>query len=354
MPIIDRTNIPPREVPQEVNRHVNPVRTTSKIATHLDMDTPFIGLTAAIDGHRWSVDYFNLIRAENDSNSPLDPNLPDQLASYNCIENMILYVDSGMSGTDMLTGSARVSGIIPQQGDVFTAILQGNRKALIRVEEVTKQSYNLTPIYVIEYSLDIFIDTDASRYEDLLTKVVNRYVYDVHFSTGKTSIISHSQVNYRDKLEKLLIVLEKSFIRNSIGKRNFLYIPGTNNVDPYLEDFYFTMVDSYTNPFLRDIARSGINIDFELSAYQALIEQNIEMFKYTGRVRKLVPLDIGIPTGGGGPYGVSNAVMMSSGILNNNEAIVNGNSTTTNTPQDVVQLMVQLMIHHLVQDVVVI
>jgi len=134
MPIVNRESIPPREVPQEVNRHVNPVRTTSKIATHLDVDTPFIGLTPAIDGHRWSVDYFNLIRAENDANIPLDHNLPDQLASYNHIENMMLYVESAMSGTDMLTGTARVSGIIPQQGDMFTAILQGNRKALIRVD----------------------------------------------------------------------------------------------------------------------------------------------------------------------------------------------------------------------------
>ena len=152
-----------------------------KTSTVFDKELTVEKIKYQVDGMRWEVSYFNQILNINDQPVMPDINLPETSLSYNRIDKLDIYVSSGLPSSDVIdvTGSGTINaGFVPYYGDAFIATLAGGRIGIFVITSVTKEYYNTHDIYQVEYKLSYFADTSSEVYNDLIHKVVNKYVYD--------------------------------------------------------------------------------------------------------------------------------------------------------------------------------
>ncbi len=224
MPVVGIPGVKPTSITRMPES--NPYRT----ATIVNVDTPLNKMVGFIDGSKWTVDYYNLIRAEDDMVSPLDVNLPNTLAQYMKISNLDIHVTTPIdpSNHPEVSGVAYVTiGIVPSQGDVLKVVIGGGRSALLTVNRVDHKHYNLSDVYEIEYILDSFMDLDPNRLNTLEEKVVRRYVFDTSYiRTNSSPLILQDEAIFNGTLVRELEEIKKIFLNLTLDpEQNFIRVP---------------------------------------------------------------------------------------------------------------------------------
>jgi len=140
-----------------------------------------------IGGQPWSVEYYRQILGADDPAQQHDSNYSPTIQHYELIHNLVFRVIDPIGGgsTDtnnvsVLEGSSvYIAEVPPNPGDMFTVELLGNRPALFTVTSVTRRSYNLSSLYVIDYTLVLFTDNTAGANElaSLNEKVLREFYY---------------------------------------------------------------------------------------------------------------------------------------------------------------------------------
>lgn len=272
-------------------------QTNFKTATLVDDDTPLTKVVRYIEGESWTVEYYNQIIGENDSTGVLDINLDDTMQQYTRINEMELKVNTPLdiSQPDSATGSAIVyNGIIPQTGDMFKAVLAGNRATLLTVTEVDQLHYNNNNIYTINYKIDTFLDIDEIRYDNLLTKVVREYFFDSSYVlTESAPILLETEFVFKKKIEKLLSYLSDYYFKENMDKRlKTLVIPvsGMKVSDPYIESFMFKIINFTSSELLSHLNRVSDSITLQLhnTIWQVLLDKNISFLYNVKKELKMI------------------------------------------------------------------
>jgi len=272
--------------PTITSKYIEPNVIPHRTSTLIDSETPFNKMASDfLSGAKWSVEYYNQIKAEDDIVAPLDPSAPDSLASYTLFDNLTLYVDSFIDPTAVnIEGEAKVVGITPNQGDLFKAELAGARQALLRVEEVNKLSYDLNDGFTITYKLDSFLDKDDTRYRRLKAKTVKEFIEDIHYSDlNNGKILLKNDYNQVRNLKGSIDNIIDEFLEVSINDEyNIITVPDLSGKvvhDPYHSKFFYSIVDISDHPRLLNLNRLGIPFESSYTLWDGLLDMDIQLFK---------------------------------------------------------------------------
>ncbi len=261
---------------------------TTVVAFHNELD--LVKLNKYISGKKWTVAYYNQLTAENDNVKPFDTEGTAAVYQYEKIEKFELIVETeiDISNYDSLSGSSIISsGVIPHQGDLFIATLDMNRIALFSITEVTREHYNLNPVYKVSYSLNNFLESNAELFNDLENKVVRTFVFDKDSNfTNSSPILTKTdyimKVNLSDTIKTLTSFYFSTFYDKA---HNILTVPNTVGkviIDPYLETFIFKIIDYTNNLFINRINRFPTESEDILfnTIYDVLLNRNSNLLKH--------------------------------------------------------------------------
>jgi hypothetical protein len=264
-----------RRTPKKsVERPAPRVRTTIESATIVDVDTKIAKMVSYIEGHSWSVNYYNQIKAKEDSNTPLDPYSPETLQQYKLIRNYTIKVESpieNVNSNDVEGSGLVLYGVIPQENDVIEATLLNGRRALFRITEVNRKTYNLTDVYEVTFKVLAFYDTNKSYFAALEHRVVERFYFDKESVLLESSpFIEEEDFVIRDRFNKHIDRLTRLYLGKFINDSGVLCID--NTIDPLLVDFVHSALDrDILNEFgLTPIPDLDANIDNEDSIFDII------------------------------------------------------------------------------------
>ena len=265
------------------------------IATSIvvDKDIKIDSFVKYIEGYSWSVNYYTKQLAENDITQPLNLGSAkpiEQFIKYNNLEIKVTSPIENVSINDV-EGTAIVTDITVNDGDVFTAKILNGNIGLFRVTNVEHKLYNFKTIYEITYKLDLIkTNTTINNFIDLESKVIKEKYYDNKaIFTGSTPIVDNEVLDYRLNTDKELKRLTRFYFNEFFNRElNTLLVPDDSYkiVDPYLEYFIFKTFDYDDIPFIDRFSRYASS-DNELlynTIYNDIINQedNLE-YLYKGR-----------------------------------------------------------------------
>ncbi len=275
-----------------------PIGHEYKTATLVDKDTPFIDMLNFIEGSEWEVTYFNQLKAEEDILSNLDIQTPASLQAYNKISKLILKVQTPIDTGDLnnINGSSIIIGnIVPQEEDLLFVKLAGGRPALLRVNEVSRETYTLSSVFKISYVLDSWVDTDPTRYNDLLTKISKEFYFDKEYMTTESSpILLKSVYEFKKEVTRVLYKLPEYYldmILDNITK--YLVKPDETLVtlDLPMSEFFYSMHNVIDTPKLLKVNLVKLNYtEYEHNIFNALIAKDKRMLRLSKRYYNTVNL----------------------------------------------------------------
>jgi len=283
MPIVDPENNVPSDtiptVPEDRKLYTNPELKTS---TLFDEDHSLDEIIRYIDGNKWTVDFFQQIREINTPAILPDINVPATTLSYNRINKLVIYLSGtiNQSNVNDITGSATINaGFVPNYGDVIMAKLTGGRKALLIIDSIEKNTYNLHNIYEVTFKLHSFLDKNSEFYRDLISKVMKEYTYDENFIQDKSSPIILStdyvkKLNFKNIRTDLINYYFNTMINN---EKNVILLPTLNSyyLDTVLTDFIYKTIGYTGYEKCSKLVRHEVTINNGYDVLSFILDQNI-------------------------------------------------------------------------------
>ncbi len=260
-----------------------------KTSTIFNKERDLDGIVQYVKGMKWTVDYFLQIKNINDVARSLDINLPPTVQKYHRINKLIITLQDAINQEDFsnVTGSGIINcGYLPYVGDAFIATLVGGREAIFDITSVEIKTYNLHPIYNVEFKLLYLLDGDnAEIYNDLLMKTIQTYVYDKdHLLNYSAPVILAA--DYTRKIDLINTLPEiadyylKMFITN---EKNVLALPTLASfyVDTMLADFVYKIITSSDSPLLNKVTRIDVDLkeDIQYTIWDVIIKRNSSLLK---------------------------------------------------------------------------
>ena len=254
-----------------------------KTSTLFDKELPVTKITHQVSGMSWTVDYFNQIVGVNTQPLAPDINIPETRQSYNRVNKLDIYVDSGLPNSSAvdITGSGTINaGFLPYVGDAFTATVAGGRIAIFIITAVTKEFYNTHDIYIIDFKLTYFTDTSAANYNDLVYKTAHVYVYDKDaIDTFSNPVILDSDYTSKLNLKSKPAELANYYIDTFLNKDDMTLVMksiNTTYLDPIVVKVFFKAVSVSDVPDLLNVRRPDGEITI-ISIWDAILRQDIHV-----------------------------------------------------------------------------
>jgi len=256
-----------------------------KTSTLFNKELAITNIAQQVSGMRWTVDYFNQIVGVNGQTNMPDINIPETTLSYNRIDKLDVYVDSGLPSSNVtdITGTGTINaGFVPFYGDAFMTTVAGGRIAIFVITAVTKEYYNTHDIYRIEYKLAYFTDATPGMYNDLIYKTVNSYVFDrtAIGTKGAPIILSVDYVKKLD-LSRVRVELVNTYLDTFLDPdTKLLRLPTTASlyVDQLVNNFLLSMLSVEEFPRLIDIARIEHGVT-STTIWDALLNRDLLTFE---------------------------------------------------------------------------
>lgn len=242
-------------------------------------------ITNFISGSIWTVDFFTQIVDINTATVSSDINVDPTLLKYNRINNLEIIVTSPLDQTDeIITGEGIInSGIIINTGDCFIASLTGGRVAIFNITSSKLGTYNLRNVYMVNYEVKHFLDTDTGNrvYNDLLVKTMKNYVYDKDMDTHTNPrVIVSEDYKFKTDIKTYIKNILDFYTKKFLSRDKKLLLPPTKSsiyYDQYLSQFIFRILDIKDNEKLISIQRLEQDIDESLyTVYNLLLDRNVE------------------------------------------------------------------------------
>lgn len=233
-------------------------------------------LTTYVAGQAWDVDYFSLVRGQDDDSRTFESSLHPVYQQYKLIKGMELKVTSPLQSSQEsstkdfeLSGSANVYGvIIPKVGDVFLADIGDGREGLVSIRSSKKLSHYNSAVYEVEYGVTRLGDTTLRA--ELEAKTVQTVVFHKDFLEGGADpMLSEDQTvsvnNLKEHYGRLIQLYFHDFYSRQYKS---LLVPNQQVVtyDPFVVRFLKKILTTEDHPLMRHL--TSFNVEGDQSMYE--------------------------------------------------------------------------------------
>ncbi len=259
-----------------------------------DNNKPLLTLLAYITGASWTVDYYGQVVGEHNDLREVDPGQPGTFQQYHKTVGMELRVESALTNTyddtngiTTVTGSAMVYPfLVPNNMDHFVADAGDTQKAIFRVTQIDRKSFNRDSIYRIDYELVGFVNNHQQMFEDLESKVIRSFTFSKdRLIEGLSPTIRTEEYTKVINLKALYQDLIKYYFKNFYSQQyGTLIIPGQDNAyyDPFVASYVMSIVDTFDAPEIRMVR--PIPVDKEPYLSQPQFWELLHNKDYTGKM----------------------------------------------------------------------
>lgn len=238
-----------------------------------DKNQPLHSLISYISGNKWTVDFYSQVVSKDNDLRDIDPGQPDVLQQYQEIKQLELRVSSSLSSNyDSESGITTVSGtssiypfLQPNISDYFITETNDNRKALFKITNVERLTFNRDSVYSVDYDLVGYIDDVEALYDELISKVIRTYYFSKdRLVEGLSPILKTEDYQHLTSLRDEYVKLVRKYMDAFYQTRySTLVLPGQTQViyDSFIVNYLLKIVNSTDHLDIPNIKK--INTDQE-------------------------------------------------------------------------------------------
>ena len=200
-----------------------------------------------IDGLNLEVDYYSFVRGNNGETTLLDVN--DTSQQYIEVKQLLLKVTSPIPDatnfTDMSLDAVLDANVTPAENDLAILQLPSGLVGIFKVSINDKRTYITKKIYDIKLTFLYFKKDNLDYYNNLLSKVKKKYIYDKSYiTTNSAPIILES--TYKNKVNALNLfnTILKQYMGNFIYEKVFSVETNNRIFDINIQQLLISMMDS--------------------------------------------------------------------------------------------------------------
>lgn len=245
-----------------------------------DANKPLHSLISYIEGAPWTVDYYAQVVGEHNDLREIDPGQNSVYQQYQKTIGLEIRVANALSSTaDSETGNMIVTGsgyiypfMTPNKSDYFIADTADSQKAILRITQVERRTFNRDSVYSIEYQFIGFVSQSPEIFSDLESKVIRSY----HFSKerlleGLQPTIKSEEYQKVTSLKAQYSDIARYYFDTFFDRRYFtLVIPGQDYAvyDSMVVDYVLKLVDTNDSEVIRLIKDLPVDDDRYLNQMQ--------------------------------------------------------------------------------------
>lgn len=230
-----------------------------------DKNLPLSSLLSYIAGAPWTVDYFAQVLGEHNDLREVDTSQSGSYQQYEKTIGLEIRVENTLSTSydsdnsiTSVSGSANIYPfMIPNVADYFVAEAADSQRALFRITQVDRKTFNRDSVYNIAYDLVGMLNADNTLFADLESKVVRSY----HFSKdrlieGLSPTLKTEEYTKIMNLKVLYQELVKYYFRTFFSiSHGTLIIPGQTEVyyDSFVVNYLLKIVQTGDAPEMRSL-----------------------------------------------------------------------------------------------------
>lgn len=252
------------------------------------------GLLPYVDGKNWTVTYFKSVLGADNNIRDLDTEESAVFQQYDRINQMDIKVTSDLShsfdqekGTSSVDGAALIYPfMIPNVGDYFTANVDANDLALLRIYAVERKSHRNQSVWEVRYRVVGYRSTPeiSASMADLLKKCVTEYWFNKdRLVRGVNPLLSTKDQESVVKLDKAVHTLCDYYISTFFNQSCFtLTLPSMpeSHYEHGLVDFFLAIVQPTDHPDrakIKQLSHCNDVYILQPTIWTALLKRNIEI-----------------------------------------------------------------------------
>ena len=257
-----------------------------------DDNTPITSLIAYVEGAPWTVEYYQQVLSKDNDLREVDTGQPNVYQQYNKIKQFEIRVNSALSTNyDSNTGITGAPGngiiypfLIPNINDYFVTDAGDTAKAIFRITNVERKTFNRDSAFSIEYELVNYVHQAQDIYQSLVDKTIREFTF------SKDRLIENLQPILKDEDYQKISSLKQTYTElvtyyfKTFFNRKFmtLVVPGQDNgiYDPYMVNVLIQIVNTNEVNEIRFVKR--IPTDFDPFMRQPQFWDLIERRDYNG------------------------------------------------------------------------
>lgn len=265
-----------------------------KSIVYSDDNVPLHSIIGYIEGSHWTVDYYSQIVSEHNDLREIDPGQAAIYQQYQKIVNLELRVNTPLSsGYDSSTALTTATGaatiypfMVPNINDYFITDSADNKKALFKINNVERKTFNRDSSFTVEYSMVGYVDTIQGMVNSLNEKT-NRtfFFYKDRLTDGLHPFVTESVSNNLKKSKRVIDEIIKYYFTNFFNRKYYtLLVPGQDIsiYDNYLVSFILKLVNTtealeITN--IRELPEDFDAFQNEKTLLDCLIERNVNLLR---------------------------------------------------------------------------
>lgn len=238
-----------------------------------DNHTPLTSLIAFVTGAPMSVDYYSQVVGEHNDLREVDPSQPGTFQQYQKIMNLEIRVEEALTSSydaekaiTTVRGTAMVYPfLVPNVLDYFVTDSSDNQRAIFRITEVERKTFNRDSAHHIEFEMVGYVGSKLEIFTDLENKVIRKY----YFSKDRL-IEGLSPTLKADEQEKVLGLktlyrdLVQYYFKTFYNQKTMtLTLPGQDILvyDSFVTGYLNKIVDTSDAPEIRLIRVIGADRD---------------------------------------------------------------------------------------------
>lgn len=230
-------------------------------------DIPLLSLLAYIDGSPWSVTYYAQVVSKDNDLREIDPGQSAVYQQYQKTNNMELRVTQALSssydserGISSVNGSATIYPfMVPNVSDYFTAETADTERAIYRITQVERKTFNRHSAFAVEYELVGYVSQLAQLHGSLESKSVRTYFFSKdRLLEGLMPVVKTEEYEKITDLSAQYRELVKAYFQAFFDKRyGTLIIPGQDHAvyDHFLVEFLMHLVETGDAEQIREMRR---------------------------------------------------------------------------------------------------
>jgi len=238
-----------------------------------DDNTPITSLIAYVEGAPWTVEYYQQVLSKDNDLREVDTGQPNVYQQYNKIKQFEIRVNSALSTNyDSNTGITGAPGngiiypfLIPNINDYFVTDAGDTAKAIFRITNVERKTFNRDSAFSIEYELVNYVHQAQDIYQSLVDKTIREFMF------SKDRLIENLQPILKDEDYQKISSLKQTYAElvtyyfKTFFNRKFmtLVVPGQDNgiYDPYMVNVLIQIVNTNEVNEVRFVKRIPTDFD---------------------------------------------------------------------------------------------
>lgn len=266
--------------------------------------TPLSSLAQYVEGSSWTADYWSQVLTASTETSGQSPSGSNIYQQYVNIRSLILrvttplnYTQDSVTNDPTLIGEANLypMGVIPNEGDTFTADVGDGRLGVFTITAVDRQSMMKDSGFVIGYTFTGYADDSRTLLDNLIAKTVKTLIFDVtllgHYNNP---LLTQEQVVTLDNLKNYYKDLIGTYFGLFYNYEHQCFIEPdsvTIKYDSFLNKFLTTLLDVDEHPLLHKIRMYNVDEPGSINnatIWDILVNNQSELLPMTSKQMWLV------------------------------------------------------------------